>query len=63
MLNCERCGGFMVRDSIFSIGGQFLELEVGRCLNCGHTVELTILKIGQEKANKIRPNNNEEAHA
>ena len=49
MVKCERCEGFMVRDSIYNLEGQFLEIEVGRCLNCGHTVDLTLLKINQEK--------------
>ena len=39
----------MVRDSIYTLEGQFLEIEVGRCLNCGHTVDLTLLKINQKK--------------
>ena len=41
---CERCSGFMVRDSIYNVDGQFLEIEMGRCLNCGHVVDLTLLK-------------------
>ena len=49
MVKCERCEGFMVRDSIYNLEGQFLEIEVGRCLNCEHTVDLTLLKINQEK--------------
>ena len=49
MMTCERCGGFMVRDSIYQVEDQFLELEVGRCLNCGYTVDLTILKMHAEK--------------
>ena len=44
MKNCERCHGLMVRDSLYQIEDQFLELEVVRCLNCGHTVDLTMLK-------------------
>ena len=49
MVNCERCAGFLVRDSIYNLGGQFLELEVARCINCGHTVDLTVLKTRHEK--------------
>lgn len=47
MGECERCRGFMVRDSIFNVDGQFLEIEIGRCLNCGHVVDLTLLKTRQ----------------
>lgn len=47
MGECERCKGFMVRDSIFNVDGQFLEIEMGRCLNCGHVVDLTLLKSRQ----------------
>lgn len=47
MGECERCKGFMVRDSIFNVDGQFLEIEIGRCLNCGHVVDLTLLKSRQ----------------
>lgn len=43
MGECERCRGFMVRDSIFNVDGQFLEIEMGRCLNCGHVVDLSLL--------------------
>ena len=52
---CERCNGFMVRDSLYQIEGQFLELEVGRCLNCGHTVDLTLLKLQQANTEKGVP--------
>jgi len=54
MVKCERCAGFMVKDSIYNVEDQFLELEVGRCLNCGHTVDLTLLKINPKKAEKER---------
>lgn len=46
MVKCERCGGFLVKDSIYNVGGQFLELEIARCVNCGHTVDFTLHKIG-----------------
>jgi len=49
MVKCERCEGFMVRDSIYHIEGQFLEIEMARCLNCGHTVDLTLARINQNK--------------
>ena len=49
MVKCERCGGFLVKDSIYNVAGQFLELEIARCVNCGHTVDLTLFKIGREK--------------
>ncbi len=43
----------MVRDSIFNVDGQFLEIEMGRCLNCGHVVDLSRLKIRQVEKGKI----------
>ena len=49
MVKCERCEGFMVRDSIYNIEGQFLEIEMARCLNCGHTIDLTLARINQNK--------------
>ena len=49
MVNCERCNGLMVPDSLYRVKDQFLELEVGRCLNCGHTVDLTAVKMQAEK--------------
>jgi len=48
-MKCERCDGFIVRDSMYNLEDQFLEIEVARCLNCGHTVDLTLLKINQKK--------------
>jgi len=56
MVKCKRCEGFMVRDSIYNIEGQFLEIEIGRCLNCGHTVDLTLLKMNQQKKVYAQPN-------
>lgn len=54
MGECERCRGFMVRDSVFNVDGQFLEIEMGRCLNCGHVVDLTLLKFREvEKSTAI----------
>ncbi|MCA9462497.1 MAG: hypothetical protein KC590_10230 [Nitrospira sp.] len=49
MVKCERCGGFLVKDSIYNVGGQFLELEIARCVNCGHVVDLTLFKSAQGK--------------
>lgn len=44
----------MVRDSVFNVDGQFLEIEMGRCLNCGHVVDLTLLKFREvEKSTAI----------
>ena len=53
MGECERCRGFMVRDSIFNVDGQFLEIEIGRCLNCGHVVDLTLLKARQVEGTTV----------
>jgi len=55
MVKCERCEGFIVRDSIYNLEGQFLEIEVARCLNCGHTVDLTLLKMNQQKKAYAQP--------
>ncbi len=50
MMKCQRCEGLLVRDSIYNLDGQFHHLEVLRCLNCGETVDATILKArGMEK--------------
>jgi hypothetical protein len=49
----------MVRDSIYNIEGQFLEIEVGRCLNCGHTVDLTLLRINQNQKKKAEKETHE----
>ncbi|HNP60294.1 MAG TPA: hypothetical protein PKM72_05605 [Nitrospirales bacterium] len=43
-MKCHRCAGLLVRDSIYNLDGQFHHLEVLRCLNCGDTVDPTILK-------------------
>ncbi len=45
MMKCQRCKGLLVRDSIYNLDGQFYHLEVLRCLNCGETVDATILKV------------------
>lgn len=59
MGECERCRGFMVRDSIFNVDGQFLEIEMGRCLNCGHVVDLTLLKTRQAEKSTVTANQEE----
>jgi hypothetical protein len=45
----------MVRDSIYNVEGQFLELQVGRCVNCGNTVDLTLLKTRQGINGEVQP--------
>ncbi len=57
MMTCERCSGFMVRDSLYYVEDQFLELEVGRCLNCGHTIDCTNLEICSDINRKGTPKN------
>ena len=44
MMKCQRCKGLLVRDSIYNLEGQFHHLEGLRYLNCGETVDTTILK-------------------
>lgn len=48
-MKCHRCAGLLVRDSIYNLDGQFHHLEVLRCLNCGETVDPTILKVREMK--------------
>ncbi len=43
-MKCQRCERLLLRDSIYNLDGQFHHLEVLRCLNCGETVDATILK-------------------
>jgi hypothetical protein len=38
-----------MRDSIYNLDGQFYHIEVLRCLNCGETVDATILKAREAK--------------
>lgn len=59
MGECERCRGFMVRDSVFNVDGQFLEIEIGRCLNCGHVVDLNLLKTRQMEKSNMTSNQEE----
>ncbi len=56
MKACERCHGLMVRDSLYQVEDQFLELEVARCLNCGHTVDLTMLKMQENNEKGVSTN-------
>jgi hypothetical protein len=49
MTKCRRCQGFLVRDSIYNLDGQFYHIEVLRCLNCGEMVDATILKAREAK--------------
>ncbi len=48
-MKCPRCEGFLVKDSMYNIDGQFLEIEMARCVNCGHIVDLTIPQLSKEK--------------
>ncbi len=48
-VKCQRCEGLLVRDSIFNLEGQFHRIEVLRCLNCGETIDATILKAREVK--------------
>jgi hypothetical protein len=52
MKKCQRCEGFLVRDSIYNLEGQFYHIEVLRCLNCGETVDSTILKAREAKKDR-----------
>ena len=49
IMKCQRCEGLLVRDSIYNIEDQFHHLEVFRCLNCGETVDATILNAPKMK--------------
>lgn len=60
MMKCERCQGFLVRDSIYNHDGQYHHIDVLRCLNCGETVDMAILKARALKKNKGEPS---ERHA
>ncbi len=42
----------MVLDKIYDPDGQFLHIDIWRCLNCGDTVDPTILQARNEKKNK-----------
>jgi hypothetical protein len=52
IMKCQRCQGFLVRDSIYNLDGQFYHIEVLRCLNCGETVDATILKAREGKMDR-----------
>jgi hypothetical protein len=49
VVKCQRCDGLLVRDSIYNLDGQLHHIEVLRCLNCGETVDATILKAREVK--------------
>ncbi|MDH4195423.1 MAG: hypothetical protein OEY80_14070 [Nitrospirota bacterium] len=51
-MKCQRCQGFLVRDSIYNLDGQFYRIEILRCLNCGETVDEAILKAREAKKGK-----------
>jgi hypothetical protein len=52
MMKCQRCEGLLVRDSIYNLDGQYYHIEVLRCLNCGETVDSTILKAREAKKDR-----------
>jgi len=35
-MDCDRCRGLLVEDSIWSLNNDFLEVHYMRCVNCGH---------------------------
>ena len=51
-MKCPRCQGLMVQDQIYDIESPFLHIDILRCLNCGHTVDLTSLRARKEKEEK-----------
>jgi len=51
-VKCHRCQGFLVRDSIYNLDGQFYRIEILRCLNCGETVDEAILKAREAKKDR-----------
>ena len=51
-MKCRRCQGLMVLDKIYDPDGQFLHIDIWRCLNCGETVDPTILQARKEKKTK-----------
>jgi len=51
-MKCHRCQGFLVRDSIYNLDGQFYRIEILRCLNCGETVDEAILKAREAKKDR-----------
>ena len=42
----------MILDKIYDPDGQFLHIDVWRCLNCGETLDPTILQARKEKKEK-----------
>ncbi|RMH32506.1 MAG: hypothetical protein D6690_13520 [Nitrospirae bacterium] len=51
-MKCRRCQGLMVKDKVYDPDGQFLHLDIWRCINCGETVDPTILQARKEKQAK-----------
>ena len=51
-MKCTRCQGLMVLDKIYDPDGQFLHIDVWRCLNCGETLDPTIVQARKEKKEK-----------
>ncbi len=52
-MKCQRCEGLFVQDSMYNLDGPFHHLEVLRCLNCGETVDATILKAREVQNDQI----------
>jgi uncharacterized Zn finger protein len=52
MMKCQRCEGLLVKDSIYNLDGQLHHIEMLRCLNCGETVDTTILKAREAKKDR-----------
>ena len=54
-MKCSRCNGLMVKDQVFDLDGAILGLEILRCVNCGDTVDATILenRLGKWRASEL----------
>lgn len=54
-MRCARCDGLMVRDQVFDLDGAILGLEILRCVNCGETVDATILenRLGKDRISEL----------
>lgn len=55
-MKCQRCQGLMIKDKIYDPDGQFLHLDIWRCVNCGETVDAAILQARKEKEAKNSQN-------
>ena len=51
-MKCGKCGGLMIVDKIYDPDGQFLHIDVWRCLNCGETLDPTILQARKKNREK-----------